>query len=208
MQNAKTTVGSKPHTLFDTRKLVFTALMAALSSVLMLFSFNVPIMPGFISFDFSDFPAVMASLTMGPVSGVFVCLVKNIINLFTTKTGGVGELSNFLLSCCLVIPTGLIGKKINTYKGAIIGAVVGCFVMGILSIVTNYFIVYPIYENIMPMETIIGLYKAINPNVNSLLECLIIFNAPFTFVKGLVASLLCLPLYKVLRPIFNSYYRQ
>ena len=117
--------------MFDTRKLVFTALLAAVASVLMLFSFKIPIMPSFISFDFSDFPAVMASLTMGPIAGVFVCLVKNIINLFSSMTGGVGELSNFILSSCLVIPAGIIGRKINTYKGAIIGCVIGSVIMEI-----------------------------------------------------------------------------
>ena len=92
------TTGNRAHIVFDVRKLVFTALLAAISSVLMLFSIKVPLMPSFISFDFSDFPAVMASLTMGPVAGVFVCLVKNIINLFSSMTGGVGELYNFILS--------------------------------------------------------------------------------------------------------------
>lgn len=200
--------GNKAHIVFDVRKLVFTALLAAISSVLMLFSIKVPLMPSFISFDFSDFPAVMASLTMGPIAGVFVCLVKNIIILFSSMTGGVGELSNFILSCCLVIPAGIIGRKINTYKGAVIGCVVGSVVMALLSIVSNYFLVYPIYENIMPIEAIINMYKEINPNVNGLLECLIVFNCPFTLIKGLVASVLCMPLYKVLRPVFNSYYRK
>ena len=80
--------------------------------------------------------------------------------------------------------------------------------MALLSIVSNYFLVYPIYENIMPIEAIINMYKEINPNVNGLLECLIVFNCPFTLIKGLVASVLCMPLYKVLRPVFNSYYRK
>ena len=74
--------GNNALIVFDVRKLVFTALLAAISSVLMLFSIKVPLMPSFISFDFSDFQAVMASLTMGPIAGVFVCLVKNIINQF------------------------------------------------------------------------------------------------------------------------------
>ena len=199
---------NKARFAFDTRKLVFTALLAAISSVLMLFSLKLPLMPSFISFDFSDFPAVMASLTMGPISGVFVCLVKNIINLFSSNTGGVGELSNFILSCCLVVPAGIIGRKINTYKGAIIGCVIGSVVMALLSIVSNYFIVYPIYENFLPIDAIIGMYKAINPNVNGLLDCLIVFNCPFTLIKGLIASALCMPLYNVLRPVFNSYYRK
>ncbi len=195
--------------LFDTRKMIFTAMLAAISAILIEFpKFEVPLMPSFISFDFSDFPAVMASLTMGPISGVFVCLIKNLIGLFSTSTGGVGEISNFILSCALVIPAGVIGNKIHTYKGAIIGTLIGCVSMALLGIASNYFVVYPIYQNFMPLDVIIGMYKAINPNVDNLLECLVMFNCPFTFIKGLVASLICLPVYKVLRPVFNSYYRQ
>ncbi len=207
--NKQNTAKAAKKPLIDTKMLIFTAMLAAIAAILIEFpKFEVPLMPSFISFDFSDFPGVMASLTMGPVSGIFVCLVKNLIGLFSTSTGGVGEISNFILSCALVIPAGIIGNKIHTYKGAIIGTVIGCVTMALLGIASNYFIVYPIYQNLMPLEVIIGMYKAINPNVDSLLECLVMFNCPFTFIKGLVASLLCLPLYKKLRPVFNSYYRQ
>lgn len=206
MQNTTATT-HRTKRLFDTRKLVFTALLAALSSVLFMFSFSIPIVPSFLTFDFSDIPAVLASLTMGPVSGVFVILVKAIINCFSSMTGGVGELSNFIIACFLVIPAGLIGSKIKSFKGAVIGCIVGSVLMALLSIASNYFLVYPIYENIMSLDAIMGMYKAINPNVNTLLDALICFNCPFTLAKGIIASAVSLPLYKVLRPVFNSYYR-
>lgn len=189
----------------DVRKMVFTALMAALSVVLSeLLSFKVPIMPSFISFDFSDIPAVLAALTMGPISGVAVCLVKNLEGLFTTMTGGVGELSNFVLSACLVLPIGIVAKKTHRYLYVILGCVAGAVLSGLVSIASNYFIVYPVYTAIMPMEAIIGMYKAILPSVDGLLECLVIFNMPFTMAKGLIASLLTVPLYKRLRPVFSK----
>lgn len=208
MQNAKLTTKKKLGSLFDTRKLVFTALLAAMAYVLMFLGIEVPLMPSFITFDFSDFPAVMAALTMGPVSGIFVCLVKNILHLMQSSTYCVGELSNFILGCALVIPTGIIGRKISSYKGAVIGALIGSVIMAFISIFSNYYLVYPFYQQFMPIEGIIGAYKAINPNVNSLLDCLIVFNCPFTLIKGVVASALCMPLYKALRPVFNSYYRR
>lgn len=202
MSNSNT--ATKKNKGLDVRKLVFTALMAALSVVLSeLLSFKVPIMPSFISFDFSDIPAVLAALTMGPVSGVAVCLVKNLEGLFTTMTGGVGELSNFVLSACLVLPIGFVAKKSHRYSMVILGCIAGAVLSGLVSVVSNYFIVYPVYTAIMPMETIIGMYKAILPSVDSLLECLVIFNMPFTMVKGLIAALLTVPLYKRLKPVFN-----
>ena len=192
---------------FDVKKLVFTALMAALSVVLSEFlSFKVPIMPSFISFDFSDVPAVLAALTMGPVSGVMVCLIKNLEGLFTSMTGGVGELSNFILSSCMCVPIGLIAKKSHKYSHVIIAGVCGAAAAALVSVVSNYFIVYPIYTALMPMDVIIGMYKAILPSVDGLLSCLLIFNMPFTFAKGLIAAAISIPLYKRLRPIFNSYY--
>ena len=92
------------------RKLTVTAMLAAMSSVLMFFSFSVPFMPSFIKMDFSELPALIASFAIGPLSGAAVCLVKNLVNLFFTTTGGIGELSNFLLGVFFVVPAGIIYK--------------------------------------------------------------------------------------------------
>lgn len=194
----------------DVRRLVFTALMAALSIVLSEFpKFEVPFMPPFITFDFSDAPAVLAALTMGPVSGVFVCLIKNIFGCLTTSTGCVGELSNFILGAALVLPAGIIAHKSPKLSRAAIGCAVGAVLMGLFSFVSNYFIVFPIYDaTVLPMEAIIGMYKAILPSVDSLAECVWIFNVPFTFGKGAIAAVFSLLLYKHLRPVFNSIYRE
>lgn len=190
----------------DVKRMVYTALMAALSVVLAEFlKFKLPIMPGFISFDFSDVPALLASLTMGPLSGIAVCLIKNLEGLFTSITGGVGELSNFILGVCLVLPAGIVAKRTQKYSAVILSCLGGAALMGLVSIVSNYFVVYPIYTAIMPMDVIIGMYKAILPSADSLLKCLVIFNMPFTFVKGLCAAIISVPLYKRLRPIFNTY---
>lgn len=194
----------------DVRKLVFTALMAAVSYLLANLDFNIPIMPFFIKFDFSDVPAVLAALTMGPVSGIFVCLIKNAIGCFTSSTACIGELSNFILGAALVIPTGLISHKQKQFSRAVIGCIVGVVTMTLLGgFVSNYFLIYPLYSNIgMPIEAIVSEYQKINPNVDTLAECLLIFNVPFTFVKGLIAATFSVLLYKRLRPIFNSMYRE
>ena len=192
----------------DVRWLVFTALMAAVSYVLAEFEIKIPIMPSFISFDFSDAPAMLASLTMGPVSGVFVCLIKNAIGCFTSSTSCVGELSNFILGAALVIPAGIISHKKKNLSKAIIGCAAGAVTMALFGFVSNYFLIYPLFDLIgWKTETIIGMYQQINPNVNNLAECLLIFNVPFTFVKGAIAAVFSLVLYKHLRPIFSNIYR-
>ncbi len=186
------------------RKMTVTAMLAAVSSVLMFFSFNVPLMPSFIKMDLSELPALIAAFTLGPVSGVAVCLVKNVINLFFTTTGGVGELSNFILGTALVLPAGLIYKKVQTRTGAIVGSVIGAVSMAVLSFFTNYFIIYPVYTNFMPMEAIIGAYQAIFSGIEELWQALILFNMPFTLIKGLISAVVTCLLYKKLSPIMNG----
>ncbi len=195
---------SKVYSSQKIRKLTVTAILAAASAVLMFLDFSVPFMPGFIKMDLSDMPALIASFAFGPLSGVGVCLIKNLINLFTTTTGGVGELSNFILGCMLVIPAGLIYKCKKNRKFALLGSLVGAVCMAGMSFLTNYFIVYPIYTNFMPMEQIIAAYQAILPRVTALWQALLIFNVPFTFIKGMLCALIAFLVYKPLSPILKG----
>ncbi len=81
-----------------------------------------------------------------------------------TSTGGVGELSNFVLGAAFVLPAGLIQAQKNK-KSAITGALIGALCMALFSFPSNYFVVYPIYTKMMPMDVIIGAYQAIVPSV-------------------------------------------
>ena len=181
-------------------------MLSAVSIVLMQFDFSVPFMPSFIKMDLSDLPALIGSFSMGPLYGVIIALVKNLLHLLRTSTGGIGELSNFLLSALFVLPAGLIYQRNKTKKRAIIGAVVGAVCMAVFSVITNYFIVYPVYTAFMPMETIIAMYQAILPKIKDgdLLSCLVIFNMPFTFVKAMLSVAITLLIYKPLSPIIHG----
>ena len=187
------------------RKLVMTALLSALATVLMFVSFSVPFVPSFIKLDLSELPALIAAFSMGPLSGVAVCLVKNLVNLLFTYSMGVGELCNFLLGVAFVLPAGLIYKKRNDRKGALIGALAGALTMGVISIFINYYLVYPVYAKLlMPMDVILGMYQAINPKVSNLWQALCFFNAPFTFVKGLISVAITFLIYKRISPLIKG----
>lgn len=193
------------HNTDKIRKLTMTAMLAAISTVLMFFSFNVPLMPGFIKMDFSELPALMASFILGPLSGVTVCLVKNLVNVLFTTTGGVGELSNFILGAAFVLPAGLLYQKTNSKKGAVAGALLGAAAMAVISLFSNYFLVYPIYGKVMPMEAILSAYQTINPHVQNLWQALIWFNMPFTFLKGLFSVLVTVFTYQKLTPLIRGH---
>ena len=188
----------------NVRKITMTAILGAMASVLMFLSFGVPLMPSFIKLDFSELPALIASFALGPISGIVVCLVKNLVNLMFSTTGGVGELSNFILGVCFVAPAGMIYKKMNNRKGALIGSLCGAVSMAVLSAFSNYFIVYPIYMQFMPLEAIMGMYQMINPRVETLWQALWVFNVPFTFIKGLLNMIISFAVYKHISPFLKG----
>lgn len=204
-----------------THKIAVTAMLSAAATVLMFLEFPIPfLIPSFVELDFSELPALLAAFSLGPVSGVVVCLVKNVIKgLLFSGTGGVGEMCNFLLGICFVIPAGLIYRYKKTRSGALVGALAGAVIMAVCSIPVNYFISYPVYTKFLPIDVIISMYQEIItsfngllarvgapalPSVNGLLGCLIAFNAPFTLLKGLLDMGLCFLVYKPLSPLLHK----
>ncbi len=197
---------TRPRRRFNARAIAMCAMLSAVAFVLMFLDFSVPLIPSFVKMDFSELPALLASFALGPMYGVVVCLVKNLLHLFITSTNGAGELCNFLLGACFTLPAGLIYQKLKSRKGAVIGSLVGAVVMAAASIPINYFISYPAYVVFygLPLDAIIGMYQAIRPSANGLLDCLVTFNAPFTLIKGLLTAVICFLIYKPLSPILHG----
>lgn len=192
---------------FELRGLAVSAVMGAVGYILMLLEFPLPfIIPSFVEFDFSEIPAIITSFAFGPQYGVLVCLIKNLLHLFNTTSNGVGELSNFLLGAVFAGTAGIIYMYAKNRKGALVGAVTGSLVMALISVATNYFVVYPAYTVIygMPMDAIIGMYKALLPASDTLFKSLVIFNLPFNFAKGIIDAAVCFAVYKRLSPILKG----
>ena len=186
------------------RYIAVTGMLSALSTILMMISFSVPFMPSFIKLDFSEMPALIAAFSMGPLAGVAVCFVKNLINLPFTTTACVGEFANFLLGCCLVLPAGLLYQYRKNRKMALIGSLLGAAAMAAVGLPLNYFVTYPIYAKVLPLEAIVGMYQAIAPGVDGLFWCLLFFNVPFTFLKGGLDAAITFLVYKRISPLIHG----
>ena len=192
-----------------THKLTVAARLSAVAFILMFIEFPIPMLiPAFIKMDFSDLPALLGAFALGPVYGVIISFMKNLLHIVIkgTSTACVGELSNFILGAIFSAVAGYLYKHHKSRKTAIIGAVAGAVAMGVLSVPSNYFVVYPAYVQFyhMPLEAILGMYQAILPSADSLIKCLILFNLPFTLVKGLLDAVLCMLIYKPLSPILHG----
>ena len=188
------------------RQIAVTGMLGAVAIILQFFEFVIPIMPSFIKLDLSDLPALLGAFALGPWYGVIICLIKNVFHLVTSSSALVGELCNFLLGAAFVLPAGFIYRSKKTKKRAILGAVLGAACMAAFSFPSNYFITYPMYINLygMPEEVILSMYQAILPSVKSLAMCLLVFNLPFTFVKGMISVVITLLIYKPLSPLLHG----
>ena len=192
-----------------THNLTVAAMLSAVAFILMFIEFPIPMLiPAFIKMDFSDLPALLGAFALGPVYGVIISFMQNLLHIVIkgTSTACVGELSNFILGAIFSAVAGYLYKHHKSRKTAIIGAVAGAVAMGVLSVPSNYFVVYPAYVQFyhMPLEAILGMYQAILPSADSLIKCLILFNLPFTLVKGLLDAVLCMLIYKPLSPILHG----
>ena len=192
----------------STRKMVIIGMMTAIATVVYYLDFGVPFMPSFIKLDFSNVISLLTGFALGPIEGVVVCLLKNMIHVLIKGFGttmGIGDIFDFVTSATFVLVAAVIYKRNRTKKGAIIATLCGMLAFTFISIPLNYFIVYPIYFKAYGGEAaILGAYQEIMPSVKNIFSALCIFNLPFTFIKGLICSLITLVAYKPLSPILKG----
>ena len=188
----------------NTRKLTATAVLAAAAYLLAFLEFPVPLTPAFARMDLSDLPALIGAFAFGPVTGVMIELVKNLLGLMTSSTGGVGELAIFLMGASYVFTTGEVYRHHKTKRMALAGGVAGSVAMGIMAAVTNYFILLPMFEQFMPLEEIIAAFGEFIPFIHTKMD-VVLYNAfPFNVIKGLVITAVTMLVYKKLSPVLKG----
>ncbi len=184
--------------------MVKIALLSVISFVIMFIEFPLPLFPPFLKIDLSDIGALVGAFAFGPVAGITIELLKNILHLLRTSTGGVGELANFIVGAALVAPAGFIYSKNKSMKTALIGLSVGTLCMGLVGAIANYYILIPFYANFMPIDQIIGMAQAANSLIVDLKSYVLYAAIPFNIIKGIVVSILTLLIYKRISPLLHS----
>lgn len=188
---------------FNIRAMVSAAMLSAMAAVLMMFDFPLPFFPSFLKLDLSDLPALFGSFMFGPFVGSVIELIKNLVHLTRTQTGGVGELANFIIGAALVIPAGIVYKRRKTQGGALIGMGIGIALMAFAGALANYFILIPFYGNFMPMDSIINMCAAIIPAIDSIEKVVLLSIVPFNIFKGAIICLVTYFTYKRLSKLIK-----
>lgn len=199
---------SQSKSVFATSSMVKIGMLSSLGMILMLLDFPLPIFPSFLQIDLSDVPAVIGAFSMGPVAGVMIEFLKNLLKVIVgSNTGGVGELANFLVGAGYVLPLALVYEKWPTRRGVFWGSVVATVGAALFAGVLNYFVFIPAYAAVLgfPVEAFVEMAAKVNKAVVDLRSMIVFAIIPFNLVKGVIIAVASCTLYRILRPLWERF---
>jgi riboflavin transporter len=166
------------------KSFVAIGMLSAVAYVLMLLNFPLPVFPTWLKIDFSDIPALIGAIIMGPVAGILIELLKNILDLISTGSESgvpVGHIANFITGITFILPTYYIYKKVKSKKGIVYALLTASVLTAVVMSVLNYIVFIPMYSYFMNFD----LPKSIV--VSAIL--------PFNLIKCIIISIVFLPLF-------------
>ena len=172
------------------RSYVTIAMLGSIAAVLLMLNFPIPaLFPAFLKVDFSDIPALIAVLTMGPVAGILVELIKNVLNwvMLGAPTGvPVGQMANFATGVLFILPVYYVFKKMPSTKGLLTGLAVGTVTMTVGMAVLNYIAFLPMYAYFMGFHM-------------DAYETIVLGILPFNIVKGIMLIAIMVVLFRTMQ---------
>lgn len=187
-------------------KMIKVSMLSVIGFLLMFFEFALPVFPAFLKIDLSDLPALIGAFAMGPLAGIWIELLKNILHgIFAGSTAFIGEAANFIVGSVFVSVAGIFYAREKNRKNAIIGMLAGTLTMTAVAAAMNYYVILPLYEKILnfPVDSIIAMGRAVNPNIRDLNSLIAWAIVPFNMLKGILISLITLPVYKRVSPAIH-----
>lgn len=149
--------------------LTVVGLMTAIAIVIYMVFPEINIVPGVshLKVDFSDFPAILTGVILGPVQGILIEVVKNIIHLTRTTTVGIGEIMNIILGSSMILSMwGFVSifKKVFkenkiTFKTYILASAITIVIAIIVGWIANM-VFTPIFYKIMGFPLVSETYWA------------------------------------------------
>src|SRR4051794_31503954 len=178
----------------NVRAYVSIGMLSSIAYLLMLLNFPLPIFPNFLFVDFSDIPALIATLVFGPLAGILVEFFKNVLNYLATgsQTGvPVGHIANFVAGIVFVLPTLFVYNRLKTRKGMTIALVAGTVIMAVVMSILNYILILPAYTLLMGF-----------PDMRNLVVPAIL---PFNILKGIIMSVIFMLLFIRMQAWINKF---
>ena len=108
----------------------------------------------------------------------------------------------------MILPATIIYHIKKNKISAITGCITGTCVMAVFGTLFNAIYLLPAFAEMygMPMDALIGMGTAINPNVTNVFTFVAFCVAPLNLLKGAAVSVLTFVMYKPLSPILKMAY--
>ena len=180
----------KDSTKSITKRIVTTAMFAAISYGISFLEF--PIFPSapFLKLDFSAVFIVLVGFLFGPISGVSACAVKELLCFITkSSTGGVGEIANFLVITSFILVPSIVYYFKKGFLTVIFTLLIGCVIQVGVSLLVNRFINFPLFMGAGAKQAFSSLWP---------------FVLAFNFIKGIAVSVVTILLYKRISRILKK----
>ncbi|WPC17065.1 ECF transporter S component [Pediococcus inopinatus] len=183
-------------------RLVVIAMMAAISYVLLLFSF--PILPGFtfLKIDFANVPILITMLIYGPGPGIAATAVAGLLDVVTKDSslvGIIGIVANFMATMCFALPIYYAVHKHmaegvrKQIRYVIRGIILGTILMAVFMSLANLFVLLPLY------------FKLVSFQINlSTLKMVLYGVLPFNLIKGAIVGVVTGIIYGRMVPWLQS----
>lgn len=132
---------------FTATRIAYIAIFTALSYALRFLEFS--LLPGspiaFLKLDFSNIFPLLGGFALGPVAGMTIGILKEVLWMFFSSTFGVGELANIIIMLPFVLIPSIAYKYRKGIKSVLLFTSIGCIAQVIWSFPANWLLNFPVF---------------------------------------------------------------
>ena len=168
---------------FSAKRIALMAIFVALSFTVSLLSFSIfPASPVFfLELDFGNVFILLISFLLGPIEGVVVCVLKELLRMLAGSTGGVGEIANMITTCSFILLPSIVYQFKKGLPTVILTLLGACILGTVAALLANRFITFPLFLKDAAVEVFYDGFW---------------FIVAFNLIKTVSISILTLLLYK------------
>lgn len=198
-EKEKPKMSERAKAYFSPLRMTYLALFTALAYIMYMPVFEFSLLPAvpFLKIDFSNTFVLIAGFSLGPIAGVVVGVLKEILHALTfSQTIGIGEIANILMILPYVLIPSIIYKKYKGIKSVIISLAIACVAVTVWSFPVNYTVTFPFYLKLFMNKSWLG---GMNDYLTKYWYWAVLFNLVKTVIISVAVFLLYKPLSRLIK---------
>ena len=141
----KRSAGAAFKKMFSAKRIALMAIFTALSFVVSMLEFPIFPQAEFLKLDFGNVFIMLIGFLLGPVEGMIVLVIKELLYIPVGGTGGVGQLANIIVTSSFLLVPSISYKFHKGLKTVIPALFIGCVLASGMALLSNRFILIPAF---------------------------------------------------------------